>query len=235
MTAAAAGLLCSVCRHPDRRHNAAGCLVDGCWCNGDAPAVSAVPVPPPSDRTLDLLDPVCGRCPHRRGKHAITGHATVCQRCSCRGFTPKTGDADAVPTAPASDVPELAPAASTTGGGEEAAEADPAAGRDAGHGEPVELETPDDRPPSVLAVSEAEASTSTEASATHVDLASARTTPTPDAYLDPDLLFTHGLYVSVRWFCPPCREWPLAPGACVTCRAPLQPVYVATIPRELPS
>lgn len=72
-----------------------------------------------------------------------------------------------------------------------------------------------------------------EAVTTTFDLASERTTQTPATFLDPDLLFAHAVYVSTRWYCPRCHEWPLDPGACATCRAPLQAVYHATIPREI--
>lgn len=52
--------------------------------------------------------------------------------------------------------------------------------------------------------------------------------------IDPELLFSVALYVSERWYCPACHHWPLNPGACPGCRAPLQAVYHATIHRELP-
>lgn len=41
------------------------------------------------------------------------------------------------------------------------------------------------------------------------------------------------LFAAARWYCPSCHDWPLDPGACLVCRGPLQPVYLATIPRSL--
>lgn len=41
------------------------------------------------------------------------------------------------------------------------------------------------------------------------------------------------LWVSSRWYCPACHNWPLDPGACAVCRRPLQAVYNVTIPREI--
>jgi transcriptional regulator with XRE-family HTH domain len=41
------------------------------------------------------------------------------------------------------------------------------------------------------------------------------------------------LYCAARWYCRSCHDWPLDPGACRVCHAPLQPVYLATIPREI--
>lgn len=40
-------------------------------------------------------------------------------------------------------------------------------------------------------------------------------------------------WFTVRWFCPRCIAWPLDPGACATCGAALQPVYLATLPRSI--
>ena len=40
-------------------------------------------------------------------------------------------------------------------------------------------------------------------------------------------------YVSPRWSCPSCISWPASPGACAVCGTPLQPVYLATVPREV--
>lgn len=48
-----------------------------------------------------------------------------------------------------------------------------------------------------------------------------------------DRMFSAAYYVSPRWYCPACHLWPLDGGACTTCKAPLQAVYVATIPREI--
>jgi hypothetical protein len=48
-----------------------------------------------------------------------------------------------------------------------------------------------------------------------------------------DRMFSAAYYVSPRWYCPACHLWPLDGGACTTCTAPLQAVYVATIPREV--
>jgi hypothetical protein len=40
-------------------------------------------------------------------------------------------------------------------------------------------------------------------------------------------------FFTVRWYCPSCHDWPLDPGACGMCTAALQPVYLATLPREV--
>lgn len=47
-----------------------------------------------------------------------------------------------------------------------------------------------------------------------------------------DRVLDRALYCVARWYCPRCHYWPPAPGACESCRAPLQPVYLATLPRE---
>lgn len=43
----------------------------------------------------------------------------------------------------------------------------------------------------------------------------------------------HAYFYAARWYCPSCVSWPLDPGACKRCTAPLQPVYLATLPREI--
>lgn len=48
-----------------------------------------------------------------------------------------------------------------------------------------------------------------------------------------DEMFDTAYYVAPRWYCPSCIDWPLDPGACRQCKAPLQPVYLATVPRSL--
>jgi hypothetical protein len=48
-----------------------------------------------------------------------------------------------------------------------------------------------------------------------------------------DQLFATAYFVAARWYCPSCHDWPLQPGACRVCQAPLQAVYLATVPREI--
>lgn len=40
-------------------------------------------------------------------------------------------------------------------------------------------------------------------------------------------------FYAARWYCAQCISWPSNPGVCPVCRGPLQPVYLATLPREL--
>lgn len=56
-----------------------------------------------------------------------------------------------------------------------------------------------------------------------------RLSPPP---LDFGPLLAAALYVSARWYCPRCHQWPLNPGACPGCHKTLQAVYHVTIPRS---
>ncbi|MET7395587.1 hypothetical protein ABZS66_19065 [Dactylosporangium sp. NPDC005572] len=120
MTAVKPGLAaaCYACSHPGRLHSAStGCGRTGCWCTlspddlteataGAEPA-PAPAVQPPDGRALNLLDPPCARCPHRRGKHQQSGSGSPCTRCACRGFTTEATDAAPAPTTPApADAPQ---------------------------------------------------------------------------------------------------------------------------------
>jgi hypothetical protein len=55
---------------------------------------------------------------------------------------------------------------------------------------------------------------------------------TPPSPIDFGPLLAAALWVSARWYCPACHQWPLDPGACPGCRRPLQAVHNVTIPRE---
>lgn len=61
---------------------------------------------------------------------------------------------------------------------------------------------------------------------------------TPAAALD-DLaalvgrVLDRAYFYAARWYCGGCISWPSNPGVCPVCRGPLQPVYLATLPREV--
>lgn len=210
--------LCDGCRHPVRRHTADGCPVGNCWCDVD---VAAAPAPAPSAQAVDLLDPVC-RCGHRRGRHIAHGSAASCQDCPCTDFTtpgPQATTKRRSARKPGTQRPLTVP---------------PPAARPSGWGVvPVAvpadeaLDAPRRNDPRPAAVLSAAAGGDEEVTAADPSPAAAVTNLV-------DLVFASAYYVSSRWYCPACHHWPLDPGACATCSAPLQAVYIATIPRETP-
>jgi hypothetical protein len=256
MTAVQPGLvaaLCPACRHPGRLHGLAGCTRAECFClesMADAVPVAAPAVPAaPSGRALDALDPVC-RCLHRRGRHAQSGTATPCRRCPCRNFT--TEEATDAPAAPPSGPPPAAarpagPPARGEGRPVDRPAARPAGRAGAGDG----LKAPrrqDPRPAEDRAlvtpavVGEGDADEEVAAAVTVATVAAATDLTPAEAYAAREAqrladlvaqVLDRALYSVARWYCPRCHYWPLDPGACEGCRAPLQPVYLATIPRSL--
>lgn len=238
MTAVKPGLdaavdLCPACRHGARLHGDIGCKRCDCSLTHTetlgAAALVNIAAPPPSARTLDLLDPECARCGHRRGTHVTTGSAAQCQRCACHNFTTDWEAADAAPAAPppaptppARPVPAPAPAAPPAAP-RHVAEAPRRSAAPVAASKRPRLHQP--RPVSGARDGEDDA-----------DQVVTAVRPPSEAvttYLDPETLFAHALYVSSRWYCPRCHQWPLDPGACTGCKAPLQAVYHATIPREI--
>lgn len=240
---APAVVICDGCRHAARFHGATGCTRGDCWCtytaaevNGATPAAPVADLTPLSEAAFDLLDPLCA-CGHRRGQHHPAGGsgrsrrfkgehtvALACDRCACRNFAPEV--ADATPAAPPAE-PAPAPAVPAA---EARAEAEQPA-------EPAPLELTPARAPrrprrrrnsdeerTGVPVGGADQGVTAAASP------SVAVTPAPavDAVLD------MALWLSARWYCPDCIQWPHDPGACATCGHPLQPVYLVTLRRELP-
>lgn len=178
----------------------------------------------------------CPACGHPARIHNVVG----CVHASCECVMSRdelTGDTDASATPPAQPATPPAPAAP--------APADPPAApgdvveapRDPAVAEPAaELVAPE-RPrrtqPRTAEGALVDPAGPSGGDADQVVTADRPPSEAVTTYLDPEALFAHALYVSSRWYCPRCHQWPLDPGACTGCKAPLQAVYHATIPREI--
>jgi hypothetical protein len=239
---------CPACRHPLRLHNAVGCVRAECECALDRDGLAQpldVP-PPPSGAALDRLDPPCAACPHRRGSHVVSGTGLPCQRCGCRSFAPEVPDASSAPP-PGSVAGDLGPAPAGPAAEAEAAPEMPAAGATARAG--FGLKAPrrqnprpaTDRALDVAVVGGDDAGEEVAAAvgapaATSVEQAAA--VPRAVAALDDaaalvEQVVQSALFYSNRSYCGSCVAWWSDPGACPVCNAPLQPVYLATLPRSL--
>lgn len=243
--------VCPACRHSLRLHNAVGCVRAECECDLDrnGQAQPDEPPGPPSATEVDALDPPCARCTHRRGRHAVLGTGLPCRDCNCPSFATEALHAP-VPTPGPAPAMAAAPAGPPT---DREAGPDPApAGATARAGFGLKApRRPEPRPATdgALDVAAVGGDDADEEVAAAVPVATgaavtsdeqAAAVPRAAAALDEiaalvQQVLTHAFMFSIRWYCRSCVDWPLDPGACRVCKAPLQPVYLATLPREIPA
>jgi hypothetical protein len=225
---------CPACSHPQRLHNAYGCVRGDCDCALDRDGGQPVtePAAAPDGALLDALDPVCGRCAHRRGRHAVLGTGLPCRDCPCKTFAEAT---DAAPSK-AGRTPAMAAAPAGAPAVDEGPADEPPAGATARAGFGLGLKTPrrpEPRPAGEALVCPAAVGGDDADEEVAADHGAPAATALAEIAVLVEKVLDHAYFFAARWYCPTCVSWPVSPGACVVCQTPIQPVYLATLPRSV--